>query len=52
MKPSGVHDLTPWRTLAFVEDPRYGRVWRIDERVLLDGSREQRRVDVTGERRG
>lgn len=45
------HEIADWQVLAYVEEPRYGRVWRIDERRLADGSRETRKVNVTGERR-
>lgn len=45
-----LHLPTEWQTLAFVEEPRYGRVIRIEQRTLRDGTREVRRVDVTRER--
>lgn len=43
---------TPWQTLTFVYDDPRGRVYRVEQRTLSDGSKETRQVEVTRERFG
>ena len=41
---------TPWQVLTFVYDDPRGRVYRVEQRTLSDGSKETRQVEVTRER--